>query len=144
MTKLIENHQITTMEVSNIANSILQHLEKAWNTADGAAFGEVFTAPCDFVDIRGTLHQQQSPESIGQAHQGIFNSIYKNSKVQFELLQAQLVDEHTILLSARSTLDAPLGPLTGINNSTISMVLANGNDRWGVRLFHNTLVMNGK
>ena len=35
------------------AGQTVEHLAAAWNRADGAAFGEVFAAETDFVNIRG-------------------------------------------------------------------------------------------
>ena len=45
-----------------------------------------------------------------------------------------------ILAVANATLDAPSGPLQGIHNSRMTMVIAEQGDDWRVAAFHNTLV----
>jgi hypothetical protein len=37
----------------NVSNELIGRLERAWNEADGRAFGEPFSANADFVTIRG-------------------------------------------------------------------------------------------
>jgi hypothetical protein len=56
-----------------VAETIMQRLELAWNRADGAAFGEPFSADADFVAIRGDLHTGR--EAIAAGHQQIFDTI---------------------------------------------------------------------
>jgi uncharacterized protein (TIGR02246 family) len=60
------------------ATEPIGRLERAWNEAEGRAFGEPFTADADFVDIRGEHH---SREAIAAGHQAIFASVYRGSSV---------------------------------------------------------------
>ena len=69
------------------------------NAADGQAFGEPFTEDADFVALRGDYHQSQ--ESIAVGHQGIFNTIYKDSRITYVLLQARTLTDNVILAHAR-------------------------------------------
>jgi uncharacterized protein (TIGR02246 family) len=129
------------MEAHEIAASILQNLQSGWNNANGNEFAASFADISEFVDITGTLHQNQSPSAIGQAHQGLFMSIYKDSKVAYDLVQAIKIDQGTVLANAKTTLDAPTGPMAGKKGSTITMVLTNSEGAWKIRAFQNTLVM---
>ncbi|HEX9942280.1 MAG TPA: SgcJ/EcaC family oxidoreductase [Thermoanaerobaculia bacterium] len=122
----------------NVASEIINHLERAWNAADGQAFGEPFTADADFVDIRGEYHR--SREAIAAGHQGIFDSIYKGSSMKYELLQARKLTDDVILAHSRGTLTAPAGPLAGTHNAVQSLVLIREGNGWKIASFHNTLV----
>ena len=127
----------TTADPTTIATTILQQLERAWNDADGAAFGAPFADESDFVDIRGGHHRSKA--EIAQGHQAIFDSIYAGSSVRFRLNVARPV-AGGILAVATSTLDAPSGPLQGIHDARFTMVIAEQGDDWRVASFHNTLV----
>jgi uncharacterized protein (TIGR02246 family) len=127
----------TTADPTTIATTILQQLERAWNDADGAAFGAPFADESDFVDIRGGHHRSKA--EIAQGHQAIFDSIYAGSTVRFRLNVARPV-AGGILAVATSTLDAPSGPLQGIHDARFTMVIAEQGDDWRVASFHNTLV----
>ena len=131
----------TTATVDPVAVATLrfEQMERAWNQADGAAFGTVFADEMDFVDIRGTHHQGDGA-SIGRGHQEIFDSIYAGSTVRYDLDVARIVTPGCIVAVATSTLEAPIGPLQGVNNSRITAVIVERDGRWEVAAFHNTLV----
>ena len=127
----------TSADPTTIATTILQQLERAWNDADGAAFGAPFADESDFVDIRGGHHRGNA--EIAHGHQAIFDSIYAGSTVRFRLDVARPV-AGGVLAVATSTLDAPGGPLQGIHDARFTMVIAEQGDDWRVASFHNTLV----
>ena len=129
------------METKAIAQDILKTLENGWNNANGTAFAQSFADSSEFVDIRGSLHQNATRQYLGEAHQGVFMSIYKDSKISYSLVQAQMIDENTILANAKAALDAPAGPLAGKSASTISMIIIKSGNDWKIRAFHNTLVV---
>ena len=127
----------TSADPTTIATTILQQLEGAWNDADGAAFGAPFADESDFVNVRGEHHR--GADNIARGHQGIFDTIYAGSTVRYRLELARPV-AGGILAVANATLDAPSGPLQGIHNSRMTMVIAEQGDDWRVAAFHNTLV----
>ena len=121
-----------------VATELIGRLEQAWNEADGRAFGEPFSADADFVNIRGEHHRGQ--EAIAAGHQAIFDSIYKDSSVDYELIQARALSGDVILAHATGVLRVPSGPLTGEHSAVQSLVLVRGGDEWKIAGFHNTLV----
>lgn len=121
-----------------VADELIGRLERAWNEADGRAFGEPFSADADFVDIRGEHHRGQ--EAIAAGHQAIFDSIYEGSSTDYELIQARELSEDVILAHATGVLRVPSGPLAGEHNAVQSLVLVRGGDGWRIAGFHNTLV----
>ena len=123
---------------TEIGTAVLQELERAWNAADGTAFGTVFTADADFVDIRGAHHT--SAAAITQGHQAIFDSIYRGSTVRYRLDDARHLAPNCILAHGTGTLDAPAGPLQGVHDAVQTVVIVEDGDRWRIAAFHNTLV----
>lgn len=121
-----------------VATELIGRLEQAWNEADGQAFGEPFSADADFVDIRGERHSGQ--EAIAAGHQAIFDSIYRDSSVEYELIQARELSSDVILAHATGVLRVPSGPLAGEHSAMQSLVLLRGGDGWKIAGFHNTLV----
>lgn len=124
--------------IENVAEGLISRLEHAWNEADGRAFGEPFTADADFVDIRGEHHRGR--EAIAAGHQAIFDSIYQNSSVDYELTQARELSDDVILVHSTGTLRVPSGPLAGEHGSAQSLVLVRDGDEWKVAGFHNTII----
>ncbi len=125
-------------EAENVATELIGRLERAWNEADGRAYGEPFTADADFVDIRGEHHRGQ--KAIAAGHQAIFDSIYSGSSADYELIQARELSDDVILAHATGVLRVPSGPLAGEHSAVQSLVLARGSDGWKIAGFHNTLV----
>ena len=124
-------------DAHQIATEIIGQLEQAWNKADGMAFAAPFTPDADFVDIRGDYHHTQA--AIGQGHQHIFNTIYKDSGVHSEVMQARMLGEDVIIAHIKNTLNAPTGPLAGEHSSVSSLVIVKTERGWQIAAFHNTL-----
>lgn len=127
---------------ASIAATAFDQLERAWNQSDGAAFGALFADDTDFVDIRGGHHRGDGG-LIGHGHQALFDSIYAGSVVRYQLETARLLAPGIVVAVATSTLDAPTGPLQGVNHSRMTAVIADQGDRWAITAFHNTLVIEG-
>jgi uncharacterized protein (TIGR02246 family) len=132
---------MTTALAETNAVAIVEQLEAAWNAGDGMAFGAVFADESDFVDIRGGHHRGGA--QIGRGHQALFDSIYSGSTVRMRLDIARPLAAGFILAVATSTLDAPHGPLQGVNRSRMTMVIAEQDGRWAITAFHNTLIVEG-
>jgi uncharacterized protein (TIGR02246 family) len=128
----------TDVDASAVAADMLARVEQAWNNADGAAFGALFTEDSDFVDIRGGHHRGAG--AIGDGHQAIFDTIYAGSTVSYELDMARPLAAGQVLAIGYSTLEAPTGPLAGTNHSRMTFVLVPDGDAWKLTAFHNTLV----
>lgn len=121
-----------------IARELVKQLEDGWNAADGEAFAKPFAEDADYVAVRGDYHR--SREAIAKGHQGIFNSIYKGSRVSYELLRARALTDDVILAHARSDLSAPSGPLAGDHSALSTLVLVRKDGGWQIAGFHNTLI----
>ena len=129
----------TETDATRVATTTLEQLERAWNDADGAAFGAAFADETDFVNVRGEHHRGDGA-LIGRAHQGIFDSIYAGSTVRYQLDVARLLAPGCLVAVASATLDAPTGPLRGVNHARLTLVMTEQDGRWAITAFHNTLV----
>ena len=121
-----------------VARDMCASLERAWNEGDGNAFGEPFAADADFVDIRGAHHRTRN--AIAGGHQGIFDSIYKGSRIRYTLTQARELAQDMILAHGDADLDTPSGPFAGNGKAIPSIVIVRNGDRWEIASFHNTVV----
>jgi uncharacterized protein (TIGR02246 family) len=129
---------MTTVDPTTIAATRIEHMERAWNQADGAGFAEVFADDTDFVDIRGGHHQ--GVEAVARGHQALFDSIYAGSTVRFQLETAREAAPGCIVAVASSTMNAPIGPMQGVNRARFTMAITEVDGSWSVAAFHNTLV----
>jgi uncharacterized protein (TIGR02246 family) len=125
------------MRPAEIAGDIVRKLEDAWNAADGAAYGAPFAPDADFVAVRGDLH---SGPAIAAGHQAIFDTIYRDSTIRMEVVDARPIRDDVIVAHVRSQLHAPTGPLAGDSTALATMVLTDDGDGHRVVAFHNTLV----
>jgi uncharacterized protein (TIGR02246 family) len=128
-----------TIEAREIGERFYAALEEAWNSADGEAFGSHFSEETDFVNIQGQ-HFHGDAVLIAEGHQGIFDTIYRGSRVSYQVERARVLAPGYVLVHASSTLDAPAGPLRGTNRSRMTVVLAEEGGHWKATAFHNTLV----
>jgi uncharacterized protein (TIGR02246 family) len=128
------------MNPIQICESIAKHLEDAWNAGSGEKFAEPFTSTSDFVNIRGMFLSKASKQQVAHGHQHIFDTIYKGSTLQYNVTDAEFINEDTILAHIKSELDSDFAELGGIRNSIITIVLIQEEDEWKIRAFHNTLI----
>jgi uncharacterized protein (TIGR02246 family) len=121
-----------------VAAPILEQLQGAWNAGDGRGFAAAFAEETDFVEIRGGHHR--GVEAVARGHQALFDSIYAGSTVELRLEVARTVAPGAVVAVVASRLDAPTGPMRGVNQARMTMVIVDQGDRWAITAFHNTLV----
>lgn len=130
--------QQASSDVVAAVEAIMQRLARAWNSADGSAFGEPFSPGADFAAIRGDLHTGR--EAIATGHQELLGTIYAGSTISYQVLRTRQLDDRVILAHVRAALSVPGGPLAGEHASTITVVLLKHGDGWEITAFHNTLI----
>lgn len=130
-----------TDDPTAVADGWYALIEAAWNAGDGAAFGAAFTEPCDLVDIRGVRHSG-GPGLIGAGHQGIFDTIYRDSVIRYRVEQARWLDDDTLLAHGHATLDAPHAPppVAGGASASSTVLLLRDGPAWRCTAMQNTLV----
>jgi uncharacterized protein (TIGR02246 family) len=120
------------------AAEIVAALESAWNRADGVEFARYFAEDADFVNIYG-MHGK-GREAIGAAHDMIFRTVYRGSRMSMTITQLRTLREGVALMHLHSRLEVPEGPLQGEMHGAPSAVLTLKDGRWVIAAFHNTLV----
>jgi uncharacterized protein (TIGR02246 family) len=124
---------------STVAGDVLARLERAWNDADGAAFGRVYAPGSSFVTIRG--EHIVGSTAIGAGHHGIFTTIYAGSVNRMELVRAEEIVDGVVVAVSLNTLDCPTGPLAGRHQAmSTSVVTRRPDGGWDVTATHNTLL----
>ena len=123
--------------------TIVTGLETAWNNAEGQAFAARFAPDADFVNVYG-LHAQRR-EAIAHGHEMILSTVYRGSRVRYELTHARYLNDRVALIHVRATLDVPEGPMAGRYLALPSAVLTRPNTHtldWEIAAFHNTFITN--
>ena len=134
------NVSTLTTEAQTVATEALARLESAWNAADGAAFGAVYTADASFVTIRGD--RLLGADAIGAGHAGIFATIYAGSVNRMELVRVEALAADVVLALSANTLDSPAGPLAGVHQAlSTSVIVRQADGAWRIVSTHNTLVV---
>ena len=130
----------STTDPGAIATALFTHLERTWNRADADTYSRAFATDADFVDIRGTHHVGRP--AIAAGHQEIFDTIYAGSTVHYELDRAREISPGCVVAVVAATLDAPHGPLQGINHARFTLTIEATDEGWLITAFHNTLIPN--
>jgi uncharacterized protein (TIGR02246 family) len=102
------------------------------------ALAAPFADDTDFVEIRGGHHR--GAEAVARGHEAIFSTIYAGSTVELSLEVARTVASGVVVAVVGSTLRVPSGPMQGVNQARMTMVIVEQDDRWVITAFHNTLV----
>jgi len=91
--------------LDEIVGSILGRLARAWNTADGRAWGAEFIDDANFVNIFGT--QFRGRREIEQRHRYLFDELFKGSTCEVTAVDAQLLAPNVILAHSTAVAKIP-------------------------------------
>lgn len=67
--------------------ALIERSQDAWGRGDGAAYGACFTADATDVTYVGTVYH--GGDEIGAAHQALFDSFLKGSRLHVEILEVR-------------------------------------------------------
>ena len=76
---------------------------------------------------------------IAEGHQQIFDTIYSGSTVHYQLDRAREISPGCVVAVVAATLDAPHGPLQGINHARYTLTIVATDGEWQINAFQNTL-----
>ncbi|MCO6010520.1 SgcJ/EcaC family oxidoreductase [Actinoallomurus purpureus] len=79
--------------------TLLQQSQEAWNRGDGTAYGACFTDDATDVTYVGTIYHGGS--EIGRAHQALFDSFLKDSRLLLEIVGIRLYGTDTAVVVTR-------------------------------------------
>ena len=127
-----------TDDPHEIASSILNRLTRAWNAADGAAWGVEFTEDADFVNVFGG--QLRGRSEIEQRHQYLFDALFKGSTCEVAVVDARSLAPSIILAHSTAITKVPAGPMAGELSSRQSVVITRDASTWRIVAVQNTLI----
>ncbi|MBL0887695.1 SgcJ/EcaC family oxidoreductase [Myceligenerans indicum] len=76
-------------ELTAEITAVLRRSQDAWDRGDGAAYGACFTPDATDVTFVGTVYR--GAEAIGRAHQALFDSFLKDTRLHTDVLSVDLL-----------------------------------------------------
>jgi uncharacterized protein (TIGR02246 family) len=117
----------------------VEQLMKGWNAKSGAEFAKPFAEDADYVIINGL--QLKGRPAISEGHQRIFDTIYKNSTLAYEITQLRFLRPDVALVHVRAVLSVTTpGNSTQSNNARITLVMTKRKYAWTIDAFQNTQI----
>ncbi|VVJ20646.1 Uncharacterised protein [Amycolatopsis camponoti] len=133
---------MTTTTAEADVRAVLGRLTEAWNSADAAAYGRLFTEDADYVTFFGM--NLPGRETIESSHRALFEGPLKGSKLTGQLGAAAKVrfvrpDVAVVVVGGGSSLTGADTTDEG-RDSTVSFVLVQEGGEWLITAFQNTRV----
>jgi uncharacterized protein (TIGR02246 family) len=116
----------------------VEQMVKGWNAKSGVEFAKPFAEDADYVVINGM--QIKGRTAIDKGHQGIFDTIYKNSNLTYAVEQLRFLRPDVAIVHIRAALSVTRENSTQTGNARITMVMTKNKDRWEIAAFQNTSI----
>lgn len=133
---------MTTTTAEADVRAVLGRLTEAWNSADAAAYGRLFTEDADYVTFFGMNFPGR--EAIESSHRALFEGPLKGSKLTGALGASAKVrfirpDVAVVVVGGGSSVSGADTTDAG-RESTVSFVLVQEEGEWLITAFQNTRV----
>lgn len=116
----------------------VEQMAKGWNAKSGAEFAKPFAEDADYVIVNGIHIKGRS--AIDKGHQGIFDTIYKNSTLAVSVEQIRFLRPDVALVHFRSALSVTQESSTRTYNGRITLLMTKNKDKWEIAAFQNTQI----
>jgi uncharacterized protein (TIGR02246 family) len=116
----------------------VRQLEAGWNAKSGAAFAKPFADDADYVVINGT--QIKGREAIAQGHQGIFDTVFKDSTLSLSVKQVRMLRADVAVVHVSAHLKSAQGAGAQEADAVITLVMTKESGAWKIAAFQNTSV----
>ncbi len=113
-------------------------LMNGWNAKNGAEFAKPFAEDADYVVINGM--QIKGRAAIDKGHQYIFDTIYKNSTISYEVENIRFLRPDVAIVHVFGTLKVVDGDKAQTGNARMTLVMTKTAGRWEIVAFQNTQV----
>lgn len=114
-------------------SDLLAALENAWNTGDGVAWAENFSADTYFVDALGGVHRGSA--SLRTEHQQLFDTVFRGATLTYQNVETRPLGAGLDLLHLSYVVRVPDGPRAGEFTGIQTMLVRDGK----ILDFQNTL-----
>jgi uncharacterized protein (TIGR02246 family) len=118
----------------------VEQMMKGWNAKNGAEFAKPFAEDADYVVINGM--QIKGRTAIAKGHQGIFDTVYKNSTVSYVVDTIRFLRSDIAVVHVGGTLKVTEGESIHTGNARMTLVMTKNNGKWEIAAFQNTSVQN--
>ena len=139
MNPRIDTNPLTVEDTAwAVATDIADQWQHAWNAADHIGYSEPFLPDADYLTIQGD--HLKGREEIAAGAAVIFATIYANSTLAARVVEVRCPAPTVVVAQVEHVLDAPTGPLAGVNTTLATIVVVDTSEGWQVATLHNTLV----
>ena len=114
----------------------VNQMVSGWNTKSGAVFATPFAEDADYVIINGSCIKGR--EVIAKSHQGIFDSIFKDTTLTLNVKQIRFVRPEVAVVHVSGHRDGPTKDL--VQDAMITLVMTKEKQGWKIAAFQNTAV----
>ncbi len=141
MATLISSTILATAQTGNAdeaaIRAVVTTMQKGWNEKDGKMFASGFASKHDYIVINGLYLSGITPEMNANAHQNIFNGIYKNTDLELRIDKISFIKDdlalvYIIAATYQHGTNPPENPA-----AMISMVVEKKDNKWEIISFHN-------
>src|SRR5689334_2966110 len=108
--------------------ALIERSRDAWSRGDGTAYGACFTADATDVTFVGTVYRG-GPE-IGRAHQALFDSYLKGTRLSVEILQVRRYGADAAVVVTRG--DVAKGTPRKLGKLATYTVVRDGDGQWRI------------
>lgn len=131
--------QAQSADEATIRENVKQ-METGWNTKSGELFAKPFAEDADYVVINGMYIKGRAV--INKAHQQIFDTIYKDTKVTLTVRQIRFLRPDVAVVHVDAQRRGPTKDLE--QAALLTLVMTKEKEGWTIAAFQNTGVASKK
>lgn len=120
----------------------VRQMESGWNAKSGAHYAQPFAADADYVVINGTYVKGR--EAIAQTHQGIFDTVFKESTLSLSVKQVRMLRPDVAVVHVTASNRYKRGAETHTGEAILTLVMTKESGGWKIAAFQNTEVKAGR
>ncbi|WP_067828006.1 SgcJ/EcaC family oxidoreductase [Nocardia inohanensis] len=124
----------TTDADTTAIRALIERSQDAWNRGDGTAYGACFTSDATDVTYVGTLYR--GGDEIGGAHQALFDSFLKGTRLTVEILEIRRYGRDTAIVVTRG--ESSKGNPKKLGKLATYTVIRDTDDQWRIAAVQKT------
>ena len=116
----------------------VRQMESGWNAKSGAQFARPFAEDADYVVVNGMYIKGR--ETIAKGHQGIFDTIYKESTLSLSVKQVRMLRPDVAVVHVTGTNTYQRDAQAHVTEVILTLVMTKKSGVWEIAAFQNTEV----
>ncbi|MAT53806.1 MAG: hypothetical protein CMN32_04950 [Saprospirales bacterium] len=118
-------------------HQIVQDLQDGWNAKSGEQWAAHFADDHSYVVWTGLYMPHMNREQNAQAHDGLYNSVYKDMDTQFKVTQVRFIEPHVAMVHCLANSRYGDQPFPDYPELLQTMLMVKNGDAWEIVSFHN-------